>query len=600
MGVQGLMSLIKDKDPKVYLDLKFRQSQLVIDGQNLTYLLYFRSGLDRIHGGEYAAFEELVERFIKTLRDCGVSPYMVLDGGADVTLKKDETQGLRVKQRIEMAHRAAAENKQEDVLPEMAKLVFKQTLARLKVPVAQCYGDADRETAALAKELKCPVLSNDSDFFIFDLPDGMLPTSHFQWEAVRGTGSQSFIPCKLYRYSSFCKVFKVQPTLLPAFAILAGNDYVKLERMETPINWIQFAQGVKGTAPHRLLGLLCWLRPFLQPEAAFEAALGLMGGMSMERQVEVKEYLNRGMEEYQLPPDSLKRFFVHGVTPPFPETTCRVPDWILLPLMRAQLTSDFLEVLQLHRFPLSTPVGRADMPSANLTSRPIRQVMYRLLLGGGEELRVQEMDREGFELKSFPVQPAAGGVAQKLQLDSLDQVEPSVRLQVLLETLGVPEDSLRELQPHLRLLVAVTCFWLQRAEPAPDGMLLKALLLGVSHRDSLRQRPASEKPKLDVHVSHAFNQWQSCLKRGVQLNQLLGLPLPEPQIARCYEGTLVHRLVHLMRTDQKLETSSDREYHSMLAVAQRFQSTLTRPPRQKPDCLKDPMSTPEDCKRRRR
>ena len=73
---------------------------------------------------------------------------------------------------------------------------------------------------------------------------------------------------------------------------------------------------------------------------------------------------------------------------------------------------------------LGCPVADADTPSAYLTSRPIRQVMYGLLLGrrGGP---VQERDREGFQLKFIPVQPAFRGVAKQLQLNSLDQVKLS-------------------------------------------------------------------------------------------------------------------------------------------------------------------------------
>ncbi|XP_074539198.1 single-strand DNA endonuclease ASTE1 [Halichoeres trimaculatus] len=595
MGVQGLASLI-DRNQKIYRDLKFRRRRLVIDGLNFLYLLYFDSGLDLIRGGEYAAFEELVERFIKALKDCSISPFMVLDGGSDVTHKKDETVRLRVVQRIEKANRAAEESKQEKILPQLAKHVFNQTLARLGVPTAVCYGEADQEIAALAKEWECPVLSNDSDFYIFDLPGGLLPISHFQWQAVQGTGSQSYIPCKIYRSSSFCIAFEIKPQLLPAFAVLAGNDYAKLERMESSISWTQFAQTVNGAQPHHLEGLLCWMRGFGKPEEAFEAALGLMGKLNKERRAEVREYLTQGMEEYRLRSSSLKRFFIHGVAPPFPpvkETpTCPVPDWALLPLTQARLTADILDLLLLHSAHLSCPVDLKDKPSANQTSRPIRQVIYWLLLGG-EEVQVLESDRDGLELKSFSVKPAASGVARTLQLQSLDQVEPSVGLQVLLETLGVSEDSLGELQPHLRLLVAATCYWLQRAEPPPDQTLLKALLLGVSHGAALRQRAASEKQiykqKLDPDVSHAFNQWQGCLKHSIHLNQLLGRPLLEPTVARCYEGSLVHRLVHMMRTDQKLKTflksapSTMTEYHSMLAVTRQFQSTLPRPARHKPD-----------------
>lgn len=68
------------------------------------------------------------------------------------------------------------------------------------------------------------------------------------------------------------------------------------------------------------------------------------------------------------------------------------------------------------------------------------------------------------------------------------QAETSQRLQVLLEALGVTEASLSRLLPQLRLPVAVTCYWLQRAQPPPDESLLKALLLGISNGEALRQR----------------------------------------------------------------------------------------------------------------
>ncbi|XP_060905472.1 protein asteroid homolog 1 [Labrus mixtus] len=574
MGVQGLTYLI-EANPEIYQKFEFSESRLVIDGCNFLYLLYFDSGLDLIRGGEYAAFEDLVERFVNALKDCGISPYVVLDGCTNLTGKKYETLLSKSLDRLQKAHKAAVESSQEKVLPQMASLVFRQTLARLEVPVAQCYLEADQEIAALAKEWKCPVLSNDSDFFICDLPGGLLPISHFHWEVVKRIGSQSYIPSKIYYSSRFCKVFDIEPQLLPALSSLAGNDYVQLQRLNASIKWAEFAPAVNGKSPQRLKGLLCWLKDFKQPMEAFEAALGLLRELSEEKKAEVMEGLNLGMEEYQLPPSSLKRFFIDGVAPPFPEVEEEMAGWVLLPLTQARLNSNVLHVLLFSSINLSCPVGRADFPSAHLTSRPIRQVMYRLLLG---ETLVNENDREGLQLKSFQVQPAASGVPEELELKSLNQAEPSVCLQVLLEALGVPEACLDGLQPHLRLLVAVTCFWLQRAEPKPDEALLKALLLGVSHGDSLRQQAALKREKkplklrLDADVLHSFNQWQGCLRQSVILNQLLGFPLPEPQIARCYQGTLVHRLVHMLRTEQQLEPflksepSVMREYKNMLTI----------------------------------
>lgn len=280
------------------------------------------SGLDQNHGGEYAAFEELIEKFIAALRACRVAPYVVLDGGSDVTNKKLETVTLRAEDRIRRAHLAAVEGTQQRILPQLVKLVFRQTLARLEVPVAQCYEEADQEIAALANEWHCPVLSNDSDFYIFDLTEGLLPLSHFQWKAVKQSGLQSYIPCKSYTTSSFCIFFSIQHQFLPTFAALAGNDYVKLQRTELSVRWADFAP-VRSGKPSRLEGLLCWLKHFRQPKEALNAVLELMGGLCEKRKEKILERLYLGMQEYQLPASCLTKFFIHGTAPPFPEREVR-------------------------------------------------------------------------------------------------------------------------------------------------------------------------------------------------------------------------------------------------------------------------------------
>ncbi|MEQ2215745.1 hypothetical protein XENOCAPTIV_005371 [Xenoophorus captivus] len=82
----------------IYREVQFRRSRLVIDGCNLNYLLYFKSGLDENHGGEYAAYRNLIENFITALRTCEITPYVVLDGGSDVTVKrwKQSQRGLKI------------------------------------------------------------------------------------------------------------------------------------------------------------------------------------------------------------------------------------------------------------------------------------------------------------------------------------------------------------------------------------------------------------------------------------------------------------------------------------------------------------------------
>ncbi|XP_061574125.1 protein asteroid homolog 1-like [Cololabis saira] len=571
MGINGLTRLLETYR-EVYRHARLRGTRLVIDGNNLMCNLYCTSGLDQNCGGEYASFEDLIERFISALRTCEVMAYVVLDGGLDPTDRKLETMKMRAEQRIQEAHQAAETGERKGIIPQMAKMVFKQTLTRLQVPVAHCFGEADQEVAALAAEWNCPVLSNDGDFFIFDLPAGFLPITHFRWREVKGN-LQSYIPCKSYTASRFCDVFRIQRQLLPAFAALAGNDYVKLKT----VSWTQFAPWGSRTSRH-LEGLLCWLRDFQHPWEAVVAALGLMGELDTKRREEVERGLSEGMTEYQLHRSCLKQFFDHQVPPPF-QGSGLVPGWARLALTQTRLTPNILDVLQLQRMLLGMAVEPRDRPSVYVISRPIRQMMYGLLLGRGTSLQVMERDRAGSQLIYVPVRPAFSKTNTGLRLSSLHEAEHSERLLVLLEALGVTDDSLSLLPTQLKLPVAVTCFWLQMAQPPPDLTLLKALLLGMSIGVVSRPKAVYQTgnhrgaKKPDVGVVYAFNQWQACLKDSVHLNQLLGFPLPEPEIARLYQGTTVHQLVDRMRSRGKPRAflkslTSGEQYHRMLSVVQ--------------------------------
>lgn len=104
------------------------------------------------------------------------------------------------------------------------------------------------------------------------------------------------------------------------------------------------------------------------------------------------------------------------------EVAALVPEWAHLPLTKGLLTTDILDMLLLNRRSLSFPVEHGSMPSAHLTSRPVRQVIYGLLLGKGTTLHIEERDREGLELKYNNVHPTFKGVAKQLKLDSLDKV----------------------------------------------------------------------------------------------------------------------------------------------------------------------------------
>ncbi|KAL0963354.1 hypothetical protein UPYG_G00305260 [Umbra pygmaea] len=562
MGVQGLNGFVEDNG-KCLKVFNFRNSKLIIDGSNLYHTLYLDSRLDQSCGGDYDAYEDLICSFFKALRECGIEPYVVIDGGSDYTNNKFDTLRNRAQSKIEKAHGLSVGAQDSKVIPTLAKLVFKQVLFSLNVPFAQCICEADQEIASLARTWNCPVLSNDSDFFIFDIQGGYLPMNHFQWQSG---SSQKHIPCKIYTATSFCSIFNINRQLLPIFAALAGNDYVSLYDMGFIIRW----KGQSKMGPYRKKRfaffdkLLNWLSQFQGSQKVLSSVPGLIGqGNKRYGMADALRALSLGMEEYKLPPGILERMFNDGVPPDpghLPKPLRVLPGWTMLPLINGRLPTKMVDVMLQKKAIQVAQVEDHGLASGNTTSRPIRQVLYGLLLGGGDV--VEEYDRKGLKLTNSSVKAVLPRSAEQLHLDMVDKVPASVRLEVFVEAVAVSLATLQGLPPHLKLPVAVTCYWMRCAKPQPDQ--LQALLLGLVYGELSRQRkgqpvgvpelenlgaliqPAAR--RVDLGVAHAYSQWQSCLRDSLDLNQLLCFPLPEPECAWLYKGTLVHQVVARLRT----------------------------------------------------
>ena len=382
MGVKGLCSLLEDYS-QIYQDIHLRDIKLLVDGNNLAYWLYFTSNLDQNHGGEYLAFQVQVQALIKALADCGIKPYVVMDGGSGASDIRLDTRMDRARGKVRRAQDAALTGKRRHILPNFILLVFEQTLNDMKVPLVRCFGEADGQLAALAREWCCPVLSGDTDFYIYDLPEGVLPLKHFQWDSVKTSGAQSYIPCRRYTTSSFCTFFNIDRKLLPVFASLAGNDYVNLKE----INWdhnVLTGRQMELSQTARLERLLRWMRGFQTTEDTLTAAMDLMPNMSQQARTQVQTGVQKSMLEYRFPSSSLRGFFSEGTVPPLAtkKSHC-VPDWVCAQVARGELNGDVLGLLVYRRNKLRTQVEHSDLQSSNLTSKHIRQVWYGLLLGLG-------------------------------------------------------------------------------------------------------------------------------------------------------------------------------------------------------------------------
>ncbi|TWW65144.1 Protein asteroid -like protein 1 [Takifugu flavidus] len=270
MGVHGLTTYV-DGNKNFLQDVKFRNSRLIIDGCSLYFRLYFSHCLDQQYGGDYYDFYVLLSQFLSALEACNIQPYVVLDGGIDPSDKKFSTIRQRLQSKIKEADNLS-HGRKGSVLPILTRDLFIQVLGQRGIPLFQCPFEADKEIACLAHQWNCPVLSNDSDFYIFDLPGGYMPLHFFQWTNLNGKASHRYISARCYTTAGLCRWFGgMNKMLLPLCAVLSGNDYGAPKGVE---NFLQLldenARKDRGKGIPRIESVLVWLSSFPNPKEALE------------------------------------------------------------------------------------------------------------------------------------------------------------------------------------------------------------------------------------------------------------------------------------------------------------------------------------------
>ena len=168
MGIKGLYSFISQKfrhwEPVDY------NCKVIIDGNNICYSLYKK--FPWALGGEYDKFASEIEKFFDTFNFD--SPIVVFDG-ARWDDSKAETR--RERRRANMIKMSKVQRSDDDIdtsspdnfPPTLALYTFIATLKQLKIQCQVSDGESDNDIAALADKHDCPVLSADSDFFLFNL-----------------------------------------------------------------------------------------------------------------------------------------------------------------------------------------------------------------------------------------------------------------------------------------------------------------------------------------------------------------------------------------------------------------------------------------------
>lgn len=238
MGIQGLKGFIEQNKDFLLNHTELHHCKLIIDGNNLVSALHQPSQARErrdLFGSDLVLFAQYLITFLDKLKQCNIEPILVFDGAQTAKGGRDKTQTKlkRCKERFLNVMKVNNSGWGNVIVPSISAMITKSIACDRNITIVQAMHEADDEIARMAHIHKCPVLSNDSDFYLFNLPDGVIPFDLLQHQVNLPTGKSKgglvykYMACNMYKQSNFLKRFPdLDVRCLPLLGILAGNDFV--------------------------------------------------------------------------------------------------------------------------------------------------------------------------------------------------------------------------------------------------------------------------------------------------------------------------------------------------------------------------------------
>ncbi|XP_071878926.1 protein asteroid-like [Bombus fervidus] len=227
MGIPGLTAYIRNHKFNFFEHHGLCNTFLVIDGNNINCLLYKKcTYVNWTFGGDYDNYAQCVSDFFDDLLKCNIKPLVFIDGG--VESKKFKTIVRRMKKKLDvMPDSVFRTSCPQKIFPLLKQQVFIDVMKEKKIQYVQCLFEADKTIASVAKMLNCPVLSYDSDFYIYG--SLYIPFTTLQNDVIKNSDGDGYIKfCKIYKIEKLFKHFTgLDQSKLILAAIVLGNDYVE-------------------------------------------------------------------------------------------------------------------------------------------------------------------------------------------------------------------------------------------------------------------------------------------------------------------------------------------------------------------------------------
>ena len=523
MGISRLTTFVNDEFAR-WRRVDGVSGHLVVDGNSLTHELH---NMEWSNGGQYREFKCAVKRFYSKLLSSRITPIVIFDGVDEE--EKSSVLVRRKKDWLDTIHARITDNASRElnckgrILPPLCSEVYRMALHDLNIQFFVADGEADVVIARVANHLSCPVLSNDSDFFVFRLIGGYIPMLHFYWQS-------SVITAQVYHREEFATQLRFQSSsLLCAVPAIVGNDFIS-PCSSSSIGAMLNSMPNPGNTRNKQLSSIC---RYLSQFRSLEHFVSSSGRKTQCRKAE---------QWYEIPESLSCQKLVESTTlrrrdgSPFPQ-------WLIRFFHLGRLPSAPLDAAIHSKILFRMMPDNYHRESSVVAGQTLRRQIYSLL--GCDE--VVEIFRHGLVVSGVKVPGAIlpGGVT----LESIECMTDRERQTLFYTFVGSDEQSMRQLNGKYhdwKFVAATARLWVTTT--APPEALVRALLLcfvlcsgsSDAELDSLRRTcrmpVAFRKSQRWLDAMHSFMQWQVIHLTTWALNELLMEPMLMFSPAYLYDG----------------------------------------------------------------
>ena len=546
MGITGLMGMIMDHyPPETWKTYTFRKgSRVILDGKNIC------SGPRKlrynwVHGGQYGELRAYFNHFFKCLRENGIEPIVVFDG-VDYTEEKSDTKLRRQNERIRNIRNGLLEDdRSEGVRPLFLIIVFCEIVKENGVKLICVDGDADRDIALLANHYNCPVVADDSDYFIFPLKAGYIPINELRWY-------DSPVTAKIYKRERFAYkfYFDSDPKMIYLIPAIMGNDFIKrryFPRLKGNIERTVKKDIEKGTKiaseDNKKFKETLELWYYISSFRTVEEFISQCWHCSRFEATTIAQNYQQAKEIYHVKDVkfSEKHLMLHTILESANKTL--LPNFIIRQYRNGYFTASEMAVLVQNKSTIPVVIDNPNCSSSMKIGQSIRKCLYRIMEPYLEEATVLETIRVGQEFCCESV-ACADESLNLPSIDNMTSLSNDYRILVLCKAMDAPPEVLQDFSESKWKLVALSLhFWSKHANP--DNHTIKALILCFidsyfnNAECSDLEYTSYERDDMWLQLLHIFAQWQCVYYDAFRLNNVLMNPLEFMSPALLFNGKLV-------------------------------------------------------------